>query len=168
MGVLDQAKSRNVGVSEPTRTRYEDDVHAWAHEQVELLRQGRLQELDAFNIAEELLDVAGREYDKLESALAVVLLHLLKWDHQPQRRSWSWVNSVAEHRRRVARQLRKHPSLKSRLGEAVEEAYEDARGRCATETSIEAELLPWSCPYDWDEITTRETPWPHPQHAPER
>jgi hypothetical protein len=136
-------------------TAYADDIHAWALEQIELLRAGRVQEIDALNIAEELGDVAGREYDKLESALTIILLHMLKWEHQPERRSRSWQNSIAEHRNRVQRQLRKHPSLKTRIGEALEEAYEDARGRCRTETGIEDPVLPWSCPYDWEEVITR-------------
>lgn len=139
----------------PSRTEYRQDVHAWALEQIELLKAGRFAEIDALNIAEELGDVAGREYDKLESALAIILLHMLKWEHQPERRSRSWQNSIAEHRNRVQRQLRKHPSLKARILEALEDGYEDARGRCLTETGIEDYTLPWSCPYDWDEVNTR-------------
>ena len=38
------------------------------------------------------------QYDKLESALRVLMLHLLKWDHQPDRRSRSWTASVREQR----------------------------------------------------------------------
>jgi uncharacterized protein DUF29 len=151
----ERGKSEAEAVSNERHTAYADDVHAWALEQIELLRAGRVQEIDALNIAEELGDVAGREYDKLESALAIILLHMLKWEHQPERRSRSWQNSIAEHRTRVHRQLRKHPSLKIRIGEALEEAYEDARARCRTETGIEEPALPWSCPYDWDEVITR-------------
>jgi hypothetical protein len=108
------------------RSAYRQDIHAWARSQAELLKTGRLDEIDAINIAEEILDVGEREYDKFESALAIILLHMLKWDHQPERRSRSWQNSIAEHRRRAEKQLRKMPSLKTRTGEAVEEA---SRGR---------------------------------------
>ena len=59
------------------------------------------------------------QYDKLESALRVLMLHLLKWDHQPDMRSRSWTLSIREQRRRVLRQLRKNPGLKSRLDEAL-------------------------------------------------
>ena len=38
------------------------------------------------------------EYDKLESALRVLMLHLLKWDHQPDMRSRSWTLSIREQR----------------------------------------------------------------------
>ena len=137
------------------RSAYRQDIHAWARNQAELLKAGRLDEIDAINIAEEILDVGEREYDKFESALAIILLHMLKWDHQPERRSRSWQNSIREHRRRVEKQLRKVPSLKIRNGEAVEEAYEAARSWCQIETHIPEVDFPFSCPYDWEEIMTR-------------
>ena len=38
------------------------------------------------------------QYDKLESALRVLMLHLLKWDHQPSMRSRSWTLTIREQR----------------------------------------------------------------------
>ena len=150
------SKERKAGAPvAAARTEYKQDIHAWAHEQIELLKAGRVAEIDALNIAEELSDVAGREYDKLQSALAIILLHMLKWDHQPERRSRSWQNSIIEHRARAEKQLRKFPSLKMRIGEAVEEGYEDARRWCQIETHIPEVDFPFSCPYDWEEIMTR-------------
>ena len=78
----------------------ETDLYSWAIRQAELLRAGRLSEIDPVAIAEEIDDVGEEQYDKLESALRVVMLHLLKWDHQPAKRSRSWSASVREHRRR--------------------------------------------------------------------
>ena len=66
---------------------YDQYVYAWSQEQARLLKAGRLDEVDAENVAEEILDVGRNEYDKLESALRVLLTHMLKWDHQPERRS---------------------------------------------------------------------------------
>src|ERR1700733_6532712 len=85
------------------------DLYSWAVRQAELLRAGRLSEIDPVAIAEEIDDGGEEQYDKLESALRVLMLHLLKWDHQPERRSRSWTASVREQRRRVLRQLRKNP-----------------------------------------------------------
>src|SRR5271163_1722740 len=87
----------------------EADLYSWAVRQAELLRAGRLSEIDPAAIAEEIDDVGEEQYDKLESALRVLMLHLLKWDHQPDKRSRSWTASVREQRRRVLRQLRKNP-----------------------------------------------------------
>jgi Domain of unknown function DUF29 len=135
--------------------RYQDDLYGWVEAQIALLKAGRLTEVDAENIAEELADVGHDQYDKLESALGVLMMHLLKWDHQSTHRSRSWVNTVHEQRKRIARVLRKNPSLKSRIPEATEEGYEDARDNAAAETGIAKKLFPKACPYDWSAITTR-------------
>jgi hypothetical protein len=139
----------------PAPARYEDDLYGWVEAQIALLKAGRLTEVDARNIAEELADVGHDQYDILESALGILMMHLLKWDHQPTHRSRSWVNTVHEQRKRIARVLRKNPSLKSRIPEATEEGYEDARDNAAAETGVARKLFPKACPYDWSAITTR-------------
>jgi hypothetical protein len=134
---------------------YDHDPYAWSLEQARLLRTGQLAAIDAENIAEEILDVGRNEFHILESALCVLLMHILKWDHQPGRRSRSWVNTIAEQRRRAVRQLRDNPSLKTQLEEAVEEGYEAARLRASSETGFEPDHFPEACPYSWDDILNR-------------
>jgi hypothetical protein len=137
------------------KTPYDVDLAAWVAEQVALLRARRFDEIDADNIAEELEDVGREQYDRLESALTVLVMHLLKWDHQPERRSRSWRSTVAEQRRRVEKLLRKNPSLKASLGEAIADAFVDGRGRAAVEMDRDEDELPAECPYGFDEIMAR-------------
>ena len=118
-------------------TRYEDDCYTWVHEQVALLRAGRLSEVDALNVAEELGDVAKTIEHQLESAIAVLTQHLLKWDHQSERRSRSWAMTVREQRRRIVRLLKKNPGLKGVLHEAIQEGYLDGRDRASGETNLD-------------------------------
>ena len=148
--------------TDPTqsRARHDRDLYSWAVDQAALLRAGRITEADALNIAEELDDVGNEQYDKLESALRVIVLHLLKWDHQPERRSRSWYGSIAVHRKHVSKVLRKNPGLKSVLDEAVAEAYEVARIEAATQTGLEQERFDYDNPYSWDEIMERPIVWP--------
>ena len=135
---------------------YEHDVYGWVQEQVRLLRAGRLAEIDAENIAEEILDVGRNEYDKLESALTVLLAHMLKWDHQAKKRTRSWEATILEQRDRVETQLSDNPSLKSRRNEAVKTGYRRGRIRASGETNIDVDEFPEACPYDWDTIMNRE------------
>lgn len=136
-------------------TRYEDDLYTWVQEQLELLRAGRLTEIDALNVAQELSDVGNVQLDKLESAIAVLTLHLLKWDHQPERRSRSWEATVREQRRRIQRVLKKNPGLKSQIPEAVVDGYADGRDRAVAETDLEYGNFPESCPYTFVQMMTR-------------
>ncbi|MFZ4407172.1 MAG: DUF29 domain-containing protein [Paracraurococcus sp.] len=137
------------------RADYRGDLHAWAREQAALLRAGRITEADAANIAEELDDVGSEQYDKLESALRVLLTHMLKWDHQPERRGRSWGNTIATQRKHAAKVLRKNPSLKASLDEAVTEAWDDARRDASTETNLPIGTFPEAIPYDWAAIMDR-------------
>ena len=59
------------------RARYDRDLYTWAVEQAALLRSGRVEEVDALNIAEEIDEVGNEQYDELESALRLIRLHLL-------------------------------------------------------------------------------------------
>jgi hypothetical protein len=125
-------------------------------EQVALLRAGRLAEIDAANVAEELSNVGAEQYGKLQSALEVLLMYMLKWDHQPARRTRSWSLTIEEQRLRVAKQLRKNPGLKSRLPEAIDDGFRLGRVRAAREMKVELESLPVTCPYEWEAIMQRE------------
>jgi Domain of unknown function DUF29 len=142
------------------RARYGRDLYGWATEQAALLRAGRIAEADAQNIAEELDDVGSEQYDKLASALRLILLHLLKWDHQPERRTRSWWASISVQRNHVRRLLRKNPGLKPHLRTATADGYEDARIEAAAQTRLSPRRFPVQCPYAWDEIMERSIAWP--------
>jgi hypothetical protein len=135
--------------------QYEHDVYGWAQRQSELLRAGRVAEIDTDNIAEEIEAVGGAQYDKLESALRVLLAHMLKWDHQPERRSRSWTLTIRDQRNRVRRTLRHNPSLKSVLDEALADAYEDAVVAAARETDLPLATFPSTNPFVWQDMTDR-------------
>ena len=137
------------------RADYRGDLHAWAREQAALLRAGRISEADAANIAEELDDVGSEQYDKLESALRVLLTHMLKWDHQPERRGRSWEATIRTQRKHALKVLRKNPSLKASLEEAVAEAWDTARSDASGETNLPIETFPEAIPYDWAAIMER-------------
>ena len=138
----------------------ERDLYTWARQTASLLREGRVGDLDLAAVAEEIDDVGEEQYLRLESALRVLMHHLLKWDHQPVARSRSWAITVREQRRRVERQLRKNPGLKGRLDEALADAWEDARDEAARETGLPTRTFPADSPYTFAEIMERPIVWP--------
>jgi hypothetical protein len=110
---------------------YEQDFYAWTQEQAALLREGAVEELDLTNLAEELESMGRSEKRALESDLEVLLVHLLKWQHQPDYReeSHSWLDTIVEHRSRIGRLLRDNPSLRPQVPALVAEVYPTARTR---------------------------------------
>jgi predicted DNA-binding ribbon-helix-helix protein len=150
-----KGESREGGASHPTRTRYEDDLYTWVQEQVAFLRAGRVDALDLEHIAEELEGVSKSEFAKLQSALRVLVMHMLKWDQQPEHRTPSWIFSIREQRRRYGRVLQDNPGLKPRIHEALGNAYPDARDWASDETHLPPDEFPSECPYTWDDILNR-------------
>jgi hypothetical protein len=134
-------------------TPYEIDVVAWAEAQAEALRAGRLDELDLENLAEEIADVGRREAEAVESHLETLVMHLLKWHHDPDHRSRSWQGTIRVARHKTARLLRDSPSLRPRLPALLEDGYPAARIRAGVETGLPEETFPTACPFTLDQIT---------------
>jgi Domain of unknown function DUF29 len=90
---------------------YDRDFFAWSRQQAELLRAGRLAEADIEQIAEEIDSMGRTEKRELISRLSVLLLHLLKWRYQPEKRGPTWEASIRVQRNRLADHLDDNSSL---------------------------------------------------------
>jgi hypothetical protein len=142
--------------AEPEGAAYDRDFYSWLLEQARHLRAARWHALDRENLAEEIEALGREQFNRLESALRVLMLHMLKWDHQPDRRSRSWWASISEQRLRLDDVLADNPGLRPRIDEAIARAYRRARLRAIKETDLEPERFPETCPYSWDDIVTRD------------
>ncbi|GJD35819.1 DUF29 domain-containing protein [Methylobacterium aerolatum] len=152
-GAMGVAKAVNRPDSPPTA--YGDDFYTWTQEQGARLRAGNLDGLDLENLAEEIESLGKSQFASLVSALRIVLLHMLKFDHQPERRSRSWIVSIATHRDHAAEELEESPGLKNRLNEAIGKAYRRARLEAYGETGLPLDAFPEVCPYSLHEIMNR-------------
>lgn len=131
-------------------TLYQHDFYAWANQQAALLRAGQFAAADIAHIAEEIESMGKTERRELVRQLAVLLMHLLKWQYQPAGRCTSWRLTLKEQRREVIDVLADNPSLKSRWPEMVASAYDRAILAAARETSLSEQTFPVTCP--WDEV----------------
>lgn len=126
---------------------YKTDYLAWIETTTEQLKQRDFAAVDWQNLIEEVEAMGRSERRSLENNLVVILLHLLKWQYQPERRSGSWKGSITEHRRRVRMALKESPSLKPYLSEILAECYADASRIASDETGLSIKALPVDCPY---------------------
>jgi Domain of unknown function DUF29 len=127
---------------------YETDFSAWLQQQAEALRAKDWPALDVDNLIEELETLGRSEQHALWSHLRILLMHLLKWRYQPERRTRSWQGSITRARQQVARRLQQ-PSLRRELPEFIIEAHRDARRLAADETGLPLSRFPESC--EWTE-----------------
>jgi hypothetical protein len=132
------------------------DLYSWLVEQARLVRDGRWQAVDQDNLATEIEALAQHQFEKLESAVHVLLTHLVKWDHPAIRRSRGRVQSVQSQRQAVADVLVRNPGLAPRIPEAIAHCYRKARAEAANDVGLDENSFPAKCPYEWDEIVARE------------
>ena len=115
---------------------YDKDFYQWTLYNAELLRQGKITEIDIQNIAEELESMGKSQKRELISRLAVLIMHLLKWQYQPEKRSHSWIETINEQRRQIVLLLEDSPSLKHEIEEKITRAYNLAVADTEKETGI--------------------------------
>ncbi|WP_107668040.1 DUF29 domain-containing protein [Cyanothece sp. BG0011] len=137
-------------------TLYDKDYYLWLEETAQLLREGKLTDLDIHNLIEEIEDMGKSEKNALESNLIVLLMHLLKWKYQPSKQSGSWRRSIREHRRRILKAFKNSPSLKRYFEEIFDESYQEARKQAADETELSLNTFPENCPFKIDKILDPE------------
>ena len=138
-----------------TPATYETDFYLWTQQQADLLRQGQFNrvDLDAANIAEEIESMGRREKHSIRSYLFNVIMHLLKWQYQPQRRGTSWKLSIRNGRDQIAWQIKDSPSLRPQLEGLLAEVYPSARENAADETGLPLTTFPDVCPFTVEQIT---------------
>ncbi len=134
----------------------EHDYHAWLLEQGARLRARQFDQIDYEMLAEELEDMGRSERRAVESHLKNLLIHLLKWAKQKQRRSGSWRDSIDNARDALADLLQDSPSLRPQLPEFVKRQYPRARRSTANQTGLTVTRFPASCPFRLEEILDAE------------
>jgi hypothetical protein len=126
---------------------YETDYLRWIETNVAKLKARDYSRVDWAHLIEEFEDMGRSERRALESNLIVILLHLLKWQYQPNHRSGSWESTLIEHRRRVNRALTESPSLTPVLAALFKDAYGAAVQQAKAETGLPLTAFPGDCFY---------------------
>lgn len=132
-----------------TAPLYEVDETAWLEATADLIRNGRLTEIELDTLAEYLTDMAKRDRREVFSRLVVLLSHLLKWEYQPDRRSGSWRGTILEQQRELG-QLLESGSLRNHAHAVFADAYVDARKQAAAEMGLARSAFPEECGWDLD------------------
>ncbi len=140
---------------EPTQNLtelYDQDYCLWLETTAKLLETGEFYQLDIPNLIEEIEDMSRKEKKSLESNLEILLMHLLKYKYQPEKRSHSWKYTIIEHRNRIAKTFKYSPSLKNHYREVFAECYQVARKFAANETGLSIETFQRESCFDLEQV----------------
>ena len=152
---------------------YKNDYRQWLHSQQVLLKARRFDDLDLDNLLDAMEYHMGDIKHALESHLVILILHLLKHQHQtcvinPQRRESqefrSWFDSIDNARTDIRRLMRKNPSLKSHTTDAIADGYPDAKKSAIKQMNkylpkaqhLDKNSFPDTCPWTFEQIMTED------------
>ena len=131
---------------------YEQDFYLWLNTTAELLRSRQLDDVDFDNLIEEIEDMGKDKRRELQSRLRVLLMHLLKYQYQPSRRSSSWISTILEQFDQIESLLKNSPSLKPYYLEIFAETYSKAVRFASAETKLPIKTFPRDSPFSPEDV----------------
>ena len=147
------------------RADYHRDQFGWMAQQAELLRAGRLDDLDRHSLAELLTDLAGSDKRAFGSAMRALLQHMLKVLMQPEKLTRSWLYSIAVQQVDAHSLIEMEPGMRPFLPGLYAAAYADARRLASVETGIALNQFPAENPWSMEEALAYVLPEPAPRGA---
>jgi hypothetical protein len=130
---------------------YLADETTWLEQMAQLAADGDASLLDLPHLSEYLTDMALRDKREVLQRLIVLLAHLLKWDHQPERRSRSWELTIQEQREEL-QELLESSTLRLHAEHSLPLAYSRAVRRAAVETELPEATFPSECPWSLEGV----------------
>ncbi len=152
MATVKSPSSTNSPAHPLTETLYEQDFNLWLTATIRSLKEGKLLEVDYLNLIEELESMGRSEKNALKSNLRILLMHLLKYQFQAEKRTNSWRYTITEHRQRILDTLATSPSLRNFLEQEFEACYLNARRLAADETGLSINQFPEASPFSVDDV----------------
>lgn len=135
---------------------YERDFFAWTVEQAELLRAGKLAQLDAANVAEEIESLGRRDRRELLDRLEKLIMELLKWRLDRGARCGYWESSMVQQRFEIDQIIDDSPSLREFAAGRLANLYSDARDRLVEELRLLRPDFPPECPFSLDQVLAED------------
>lgn len=131
---------------------YTEDYAGWVEDTARAIEDGRFDDIDRAALADEVRDLGKSERARIERALRILVMHLLKTKYQPEKRTRSWEASIRVQRNHTAQFLLESPSLRPDLPKLLSNAYDDARIDAANETGIDIDTFPEACEWTVEQV----------------
>jgi hypothetical protein len=147
----------SIAQSDKLNALYEQDETAWLERSAHLIQEGRLDELDCENLREFLDSMAKRDRREVESRLALLLAHLLKWTYQPENRTRGWRATIELQRHELGLLLQSGTLVRHAQAELAT-AFDAALRLAIVETGLPREVFPQACPFTVEQLLEVELP----------
>ncbi|MEJ5172883.1 MAG: DUF29 domain-containing protein [Hydrogenothermaceae bacterium] len=153
---------------EELKQLYDKDYPAWVDMNLQLLKEKAYELVDWDNLLEEIEDMGRSDLKACISYLAVILEHLYKLDNFRmytqagfEKGGRGWVKSIITARGRLEVLIKHYPSLKPKIKEELETAWEMAIPEIVASAyemgvKISKDDIPKHSPYTYEEAMERD------------
>ncbi|MCX8000761.1 MAG: DUF29 domain-containing protein, partial [Leptospiraceae bacterium] len=131
---------------------YEEDENLWLFENAKLLREGKLDLADIEHIAEFLEDMGRRDFREVLSRLKILIMHLLKWMFQKEKRSNSWEVTIFNQRDELNFDFETSKNLENYAKANFEKIYRKSRQMASKETGLPLSKFPEEPPFTFEQV----------------
>lgn len=94
----------------------------------------------------------------------MILVHLIKWRYQPQKRKSGWRSSISEHRDHIERIIQDSPSLSRVPAQSFVAEYRKARLQALDDMKLPKVRVPETCPFAVEQVLDPGY-WPKSERA---
>lgn len=144
-------------LEQPITNLYEADFLAWTESQAEALRTRQIGALDWVNLLEEVESMGVSQRHEQKNRLRILLMHLVKWHWQPEKRTSSWRETIIEQRASLEDLMDTSPSLKNAvLDEVFNGVWAKAIKTAALETGLPIKTFPSECPWAVADVMSQD------------
>jgi hypothetical protein len=141
------------------QSAYDRDFYAWTQKTAELICRGEWEAVDREQVAEEIADMGKRDRREVRSRITVLIMHLLKWQAQPEfREKSSWRETIVEQQDQLELLFEDSPSLYRTAEDELGLIYTRAVRRAANETGLGVEAFPTECRFSLERVIEMELP----------
>ena len=130
---------------------FEEDEGLWREQQIELLEEGKLNEIDSINLKVILIEMGVSDKRLVAFHLTTLIIHLLKWQFQSERRSRSWYVTIKRELLEISDAL-KQKSMKNHIETEFSRIYKQARRFAIDETGLSDDSFPEVSPWNLDSL----------------
>ena len=131
---------------------YEEDENLWLFENAKLLREGKIDLADMEHIAEFLEDMGRRDFREVLSRMRVLIIHLLKWKYQQEKRTNSWKATIREQRYELNEDFKISKNLENYARKNFEFTYQKAKCIASDETGLPLSVFPEEAPFTFEQV----------------
>ena len=131
---------------------YETDDYLWLLETIDLLKQGRFDEVDLENLIEELGDLGSEKKNAVKSLLEQVIRHLLLlrfWTEEVEKNGHHWQSEILSFRYQLEDMLT--TNLRDYLADEMDNVYNRALKYVQIKTKFKVDF-PEKCPYSLEQL----------------